>query len=82
MEISTQKFPRQPVALDRAEITNDHIPRLADNRCQEEEVQGLVFLKRSGVREHGFEFTQGRLNLEFILWCQCLGLLGKDQPRL
>ena len=82
VEISTQKFSRQPVALDRAEITDDHIPRFTDNRCQEEEVQRLVFLKRFDIREHGFELAQGRLDLEFILWCQCLRLLGENQPRL
>lgn len=81
VEISTQKFSRQPVALDRAEITNDYISRFTDNGCQEEEVQRLVFLERF-IREHGFEFSQGRLDLELILWCQCLRLLGENQPCL
>lgn len=81
VKISTQKFSRQPVALDRAEITNDYISRFTDDGCQEEEVQRLVFLERF-IREHGFEFSQGRLDLELILWCQCLRLLGENQPCL
>jgi len=72
VEISAQEFSRQPVALNRAEITDDYISRFTDNRCQEEEIQWLMFLKGFGIREHGFEFAQGRLDLELILWCQRL----------
>jgi len=68
MEISTQKFSREPVALNRAKITNDHIPRFAGHRRQEEEVQRLMFFKGFGVGEHRLKPAERRLNLLFILW--------------
>ena len=55
VEISTQKFTREPIALDRAEVANDHIPRFTDRWCHEEEVQRLVLFKRFRVGEHGFK---------------------------
>jgi len=82
VEIGTQKFSREPVVLDRAKITNDHIPRFASHGCQEEKVQRLMLFKRFGVGEHGFKPPERRLNFVFILRCESLRLLGEDQPRL
>jgi len=82
VEIGTQKFSCEPVVLDRAQIANDHIPRFAGHRCQEEEVQRLMLFKRFGVGEHGFKPPERRLDFVFVLRRESLRLLGEDQPRL